>query len=495
MNDSTLTRKDKLLHVLLAVTAGIIFDYFFYGKAPGISYPLYMLIVLCLFWWSTRQVLKAQKSSTWFLVVSVILLSITFALFSNPVLRAINFLLVPLLLVSYTILAVNKDSSWWRWEFTGDILKRVSVFTFQNVHKPFVIAMEEIAPKEKGAFQESAKKVLIGTVVSIPVLMVIIPLLSSADLVFSHYLSNIIELGRLSNFRKPLGHGLLILFVSVYTFAYMWSFKKEHPPGPASKFPIVFWDTTIILTVLFIINLVYLIFSVIQVSYLYGTVNHVLPQGFTYAEYARRGFFELVAVTIFNLGIILLSIKFVKRDVDIPYKLTKTALSLLVIFSLNLLFSANFKMSLYEDAYGLTYLRVFVHYFMALLLVLFLITLVRIWRSHFPLGKSYIIFSLVFYTVLNFINVDTIIANSNIKMYLRTGSIDVYYLQRLSYDAVPKLVRLADSENPETARQARDFLQFKRAELSKPTPWQSFNYSRYKAKLALNRYFNNSSTR
>ncbi len=489
MNDSTLTKKDKLLAVMLSVISGILFDYFFYGKIPGISYPLYLLLMLCLFSWNTRKILKVQRSFEWLLIVSIILLSSTFALFSNPILRAVNFLLIPLLLVSYTILAVHKESTWWRLEFIGDILKRVTIITMQNVHKPFIFTLEQIAPKEKDSFRESGKKIFIGILISIPILMVIIPLLSSADLVFNHYLSNITKLSELINFRKPFSHGFLILFVSVYIFSYMWSFKTDHPPSPAPKYPTVLWDPTIALTVLIIINSVYLIFSVIQVSYLYGAGSQLLPQGFTYAQYARRGFFELVAVTIFNLAIILLNIKFVKKDYKKPYKLAKIALSLLVIFSLNLLFSANFKMFLYEEAYGLTYLRVFVHYFMGLLLVLLLLTLGRIWRSGFPLIKSYIIFSLIFYTTINFINVDTIIAKRNFQMFQKSGSIDVYYLQGLSYDAVPELVRLANNENPEISRQAHEYLQFKKAELSPPTPWQSFNYSQYKARTALKKYF------
>lgn len=109
---------------------------------------------------------------------------------------------------------------------------------------------------------------------------------------------------------------------------------------------------------LVVINSVYLLFSLIQFSYLYG--GDKLPVVFTYAEYARRGFWELLAVTVINLGILLSSMKFVKKDRGF-YPVILVFLSLLIVFSLNLLFSAHFKMSLYERAYGLTALRTYVY--------------------------------------------------------------------------------------------------------------------------------------
>ena len=102
-----------------------------------------------------------------------------------------------------------------------------------------------------------------------------------------------------------------------------------------------------------------------------------------------------------------------------------------------------------------------------------------------PLVKTYIVVTLLFYVVLNFINVDLIIARNNIKMFNKTGRIDYYYLQQLSDDAVPELIRFADRSSPEISRQIKANLVAKKLELSGPAPWQSFNYSRYKAKQAL----------
>jgi hypothetical protein len=275
---------------------------------------------------------------------------------------------------------------------------------------------------------------------------------------------------------------IIIFAVFVYVFAYIWSFYVEQSDNQAREFTIGFtWDPTVIITVLTTLNVVYLIFSVIQFSYLYGGEGHLLPAGFTYAEYARRGFWELVAVTIINLSILLSCMKFVRRDNKTGYLVCRILLGLLIIFSLNMLFSAHFKMSLYENVYGLTYLRVFVHYFMGLLLAFFLLALGNITFVKVHLVKSFIIVSLVFYTILNFINVDYLIVRHNLKMYGQIGKVDISYIQGLSVDAVPSIVDYTMNNDTPAARQLRGYLTLKKSELKSIGTWKSFNYARYKA--------------
>jgi hypothetical protein len=125
---------------------------------------------------------------------------------------------------------------------------------------------------------------------------------------------------------------------------------------------------------------------------------------------------------------------------------------------------------------------------MCLLLVLFVIALGHIWLNKIPLVKAYIIIALAFYTALNFMNVDRIIVRSNIDRYGKTGEIDINYLQTLSYDAIPDLLPLSEDNDREIARQVQDYLLQEKQDLSKDKPWQSFNYARYKAELALKKF-------
>lgn len=488
MEETVLQKKEKLLLILSALFAGIFFNYLFYGKTPGLSYPVYVVFLLCLFWWSTRKMLIVEKSFGWFILIPVLLLSATFAIHSNPVLQALNLLLIPLLMVAHTLLVTNKSTTWSKLSIIGDILKRVFPLTLMNIPKPFLFAAGELKTKEPGAGQLPWKKIATGLLISLPILLVVLPLLSSADMMFNYYLNNLTEIEDFIELGPTVKQGIIILIVFVYISGYLWSFYISQPETETGKAARDYtWDPTILLTVLFVINVVYLLFSMIQFSYLYGE-RHSLPAAFTYAEYARRGFFELVAVTVINLSILLCSMKFVKTENKGLYIVVQGFLSLLIVFSLNMLFSANFKMSLYEEAYGLTYLRIFVHYFLALLLVLFLVASINIWLKKPPLVKAYIIITLVFYTALNFINVDKIIARHNIDMYFKTGKIDVYYLQSLSYDAIPEMTKLAQG-NRAIPNQVNNYLFTVKQDLSKAGPWQSFNYSRYKAYTALIKHF------
>ncbi|TEB09836.1 DUF4153 domain-containing protein [Pelotomaculum propionicicum] len=478
--------KEKLLLILFALAAGFIFDYLFYGKELGISYPIYVLVLLSLFWWSQRQFISVEKSFGWFVLIPVLLLAATFAIYANPVLLAINFLLIPVLLVVHTISAANSRVSWSDLSIIGQIVKRVIPLTIENIPKPFLFIVEQLTPKESGSGFLTVKKIVTGLLICVPVLFVVLPLLSSADMVFNHYLSHVARFWELVELGPAARQGLIILFVFVCLSGYIWSFHSK-PPKVETEKPTKHGslDPVTLLTVLFVINLVYLLFSIIQFSYLYGVQGHLLPAGFTYAEYARRGFFELVAVTIINLGILLGSFHYVDKKNQRVNTIVRYCLSLLVLFSLNMLFSAHFKMSLYEEACGLTYLRVFVHYFMLLLLTLILLALGHVWHNKIPLAKAYIVIALAFYTVLNFINIDKIIVRSSIDRYVKTGEIDINYLKTLSCDAIPDLLTLTQDADQETVQQIKAYLLKEKQYLAEDKPWQSFNYSRYKANSAL----------
>ncbi|MFA4884994.1 MAG: DUF4153 domain-containing protein, partial [Desulfotomaculaceae bacterium] len=128
---------------------------------------------------------------------------------------------------------------------------------------------------------------------------------------------------------------------------------------------------------------------------------------------------------------------------------------------------------------------IFVHYFMCLLLVLCVIALGRIWLNKIPLSKAYIVLALAFYTALNFLNVDKIIVRNSIDRYVKTGEIDINYLQTLSVDAIPDMLPLSEDNDQEIARQVKDYLLEEKQYLSEDKSWQSFNYSRYRAKSTL----------
>lgn len=170
----------------------------------------------------------------------------------------------------------------------------------------------------------------------------------------------------------------------------------------------------------------------------------------TYAEYARRGFFELCSVAAINLAVIGVAYLITKRveEKSVPKGL-KVEILLVCTFTILLIATALSKMVLYIHYYGLTQLRVYTSWFMALLLFIFILIGVRQFVK-FNGSRIVIIGFVLSFLILTYSNVDGMIAKYNIDRY-REGtliSVDVEALKELSDGAVPHMYDLyQDTQN------------------------------------------------
>jgi hypothetical protein len=484
--------RKKYWILLYGLIVGISFDVLFYDKTLGISYPVYVVLILLIFIASFWGSLRKLNNLIWFFAVPILLLAATFLIYSNQILKILNYLIVPFLVIMFSSLAAGVNrSDWSDIRFMGDIVKRVFV-PFGFIHKPFVTLFRLNVREGREGRSRVLPKVLLGILISVPVLAIIIWLLSSADIVFKDLFTNI-------PISKIVKHFLVVVSIFVYAACFLWSLLKAFDEREKSTYERIKWklffDPVILLTILVLINIVYAVFSVIQFAYLFGGSSFVLPSSYTYAEYARRGFFELVVVSIINFGILLFGIVFVKKENKKIFTAIRAFLTLLVVFTFVLLASAFYRMLVYEQAYGFTYLRVFVQTFMIMLFFLSIVNIIYIWYSKIPIIKSYFIISLAIYIIMNFANVDVIIAKNNINGYYETGQIDMDYLKGLSYDAVPEiqklLVSVKDSSDPYEKQIAEDIIEDfeeKKIKLEGQKSWQSFNISRYEAEKIIDKY-------
>jgi hypothetical protein len=245
-------------------------------------------------------------------------------------------------------------------------------------------------------------------------------------------------------------------------------------------------DVVSVLTGLCLLNMVYSVFCYIQFSYLFSSVFSLLPEGFTYAEYARRGFFELIAVAIVNVAIVLGSLNFTKLTGVHLSKAFKILNCGLIVSTLVMLLSAFFRMYLYEEVYGYTYLRVFTHLFMLMLFFLLVVTLYRVCLGKLNLAKWYIVIGLTSYVLVNYLNVDVFIAAKNMELYYKTGTIDINYLSDMSYDTTLYLKELTRSPNVRLSSQAQAVIKQRETALVTEGKWQSYNLSKQRAVELLN---------
>src|SRR5690606_31641698 len=248
------------------------------------------------------------------------------------------------------------------------------------------------------------------------------------------------------NFLEGVFRVIAVLLLTLLFFgAFQVLYKRYVPPivRPTLDKKETRWDGITLATILVLLNCIYLVCVAVQFKYFFGDA---LQENLTYAEYARKGFFELLLVTLINWSILLGCLKFVKSTKKAMGYFLKMLYSLLIVVSSIMLTSAYLRLSLYEAAYGFTLDRILAHTFMLFLIVIFAYTLIRVWLERISLLHFYLIAGLIFYTGLNAMNLEEIIVENNLERYEETGKIDIYYLNYLSYTGIDGLITLYEED-------------------------------------------------
>jgi hypothetical protein len=227
-----------------------------------------------------------------------------------------------------------------------------------------------------------------------------------------------------------------------------------------------------------LLDALFVAFVAVQVRTWFGGDDYVQrTAGLTYAEYARHGFWQLVAVSILTLAVIAVAARKAPRRTVGDRVALRAALGALTVLALVVVASALARMSAYEQAYGLTRLRLLVAFcevWLGLVFVLVLAAGVRLrgaWVPRAVLGTA-----VAALLALAVVNPDRVIAERNIDRYLQGGRLDVTYLADLSADAAPALDRL-----PEPQRSCA--LRYIAADLERRSdPWYEFNWGRWQGR-------------
>lgn len=191
------------------------------------------------------------------------------------------------------------------------------------------------------------------------------------------------------------------------------------------------------------VDLLFGTFVAIQFTYFFGGDAARELRGLSYAEYARRGFFELIAVSVLTLGLVLILDWITVRHNQRQTRLFRGLASVLVALVGVMLVSAFQRMWLYEEAFGFTQLRVYTHVFIVWLGVLFaffLLALFRVREQIFSLGVLFVI--LGYDMTLNLMNVELYTAERNVERYRAGHDLDIAYLYTFSVDAAPVMLDL-----------------------------------------------------
>lgn len=517
--------------LLSALGLATVHQYLFYGHSVGISYPVFVILFYLYMYTYAGDKLRAGSWFSRFAMTVIILLSMTYGLFSSAVFMILNALIIPCLIALHlSYMLSRRKLSWYQPMLLIDALDYLVPQAVRHWITPFRLLKNTATRKMESEQKRVLTKVLIGLVIALPLLLIIVSLLTSADRIFEQLIST------LPNWIDELSFGegsVRLLWIGIgglLFFGYLWGFvqpyiyppvadyrsnDRQQPrssssyllssamtqatastisptvtpvygPHPLSAYDVerkpLRIDPIIMATILILINIVYVLFVVVQFSYLFGAGQGQIPDGSSYAEYARSGFVELVFVTMLNFIIMMCVLVYMAEGHRVLKHINNSMLYILVICSGVMLYSAFTRLIVYEQAYGYTYTRFLVHAFMIFLGVLLLVAGLRISWKRLPLAKCYIVLALTAYVVVNYVGMDRMIVVKNLDRYEQTGRIDHEYLSRLSSDAVPILLKRSAELSP---MYHEYFHRLWANSFVEDLPWQSINWANYKALRAL----------
>jgi hypothetical protein len=329
----------------------------------------------------------------------------------------------------------------------------------------------------KGTQAGQALAVGRGLLLAAPLLILFGALFVAADQVFQGFVTDAVP-----NEEKVFSHATLIVVFAWVAAGLLREYLVRREPFEADVRPSFTLGRTEIAIVFGSLNLLFLAFVLVQLRYLFG--GSALVEGRTslsYAEYARHGFFELVAVAALVLPLLLLGDWLRRREArrdDVVFRVLAGAL--LVLLGV-VMVSALQRMRLYQREYGLTELRLYTTGFMiwlAVVLAWAAVTVLRSRRDLFAIGALVSGFAAIF--ALNALNPDALIARTN----LDRPNVDLTYLTGLSDDATPTLVDALPRLGPDQRETLELYL---RDRGSGGGDWRTWNWSRRQSDAALER--------
>lgn len=357
-------------------------------------------------------------------------------------------------------------------------------------------------------WSRQVKAVLCGVLIALPLLFIFGALFVSADAGFEHLVNRIFFF----NPDAVFGHILLALFLMWISGGFLRGllfgrevritpdgraeFVAQNPPQVSGAGvvavnnapqlqklkPFALGIVEIGVT-LGLLNLLFLVFVLLQVRYFFGGAGFVQTAGGpTFSEYYRRGFFELVTVAALVLPLLLAAHWVLRKDNPAHERAFRVLAGTQVALLFVIMASAVRRMLLYQSEYGLTELRLYTTAFMlwvALVFVWFVATALRGRRERFACGA--LVAGLLIIGALHVINPDAFIVRVNVAHWQTRRVFDANYATSLSADAVPALVEslpfLSGANQSFIARRIAN-----RWSQPQSGDWRSWNWSRSSAR-------------
>jgi hypothetical protein len=467
INDtSPLNKRLSKLAMLVSIPLGIAYIVLFLWHTVGVSYLVFAVLLGVSALLPKLAFEQKTENGFWqryFLFLAMILIpTFTFLFRFNDEVRSLTFLAIPFV---YSVFIVNI--------YNSNILRSFGALYILQL--PFVLVgqffvrsveyLKRYSISILGGFQGASvvKRLLLGTFISIPFLLIFFALFASADPTFGKEFGNIItdfiEIfftdGRsfFEFISKLIIGSLVALHLLVWHF-YSWKEESELATALASIKDFSSngfsksWDYTTGVGFLTLINLLFAVFVISQFRYFFsGELNVIGDEAqFTYAEYARRGFTELVIAA----GLVYAILFVLNIKTDLATKVSKVifaiATSLLAIFTTLIGFSSIYRLFILQDIYGFSEIRTWGIIGTFLVTILVISTIGLVWFTNYLRNSSLAIaFSMVFLvSFYSLFPMDYYLAKGNYERFQETGQIDLAHMVNLNDEALTVLIDLAE---------------------------------------------------
>ncbi len=477
-----------------SLAAGLLADQLFYGQAPGINALIWTGVVLSLAWLARPRGATIDHLDLW-----LPFLGLAFAAFmalrADPALLLFDAL-ATLALTSASAAALAGVHVTRR-SFPKVMWLATEAIAGLGAAARHLLPVLPVAARTLGSGSRSQiGAVARGVLLAAPVVVIVALLFAASDAVFQRLAGDLlgggIDLGDLPA-RLALALGAAWLVGGLLVFA------ATHQPGrgdaaratSVSNFPRL--GVTEASVMLLALDVLFLVFGILQAAYLFGGRDTLEASGLTYSDYARRGFFELVAVAVVAGSIVVL----LEAVVATRTRLYRVLALLLLAGIVVALASALVRLTLYQQAYGWTELRFYV-----LTTIVWLAIAVGSAAIGVVFGRSrwflhaLVISGLVVALGVNFVAPQAFVAEQNLARALHPelvapdgfSGLDAGYLSSLGDDAVPAVVAALPALSVQDAAYIRTLLlrRLPQAEEdARSRSWPSSNLARREALEAL----------
>jgi Domain of unknown function (DUF4173) len=485
--------------LLVAIGIGVLAEIVLDGSAAGINVPLLSLAMLSAAWLVRRRGRAPDPLDAWLPVAAVVLAGFV-AVRADPFLAALDLAgaaaFTGASVVAFSGLAVTRRSL--------SVVLVIGAWVIESIlaGAARLLLSARPAPRETPrSWPAWLGAIVRGLILAVPLVMIFAVLFASADPIFRRGLDGLL------GFRIDLGElpgRLLFVGAVAWLAAGLLNVASRGLPaveaaslGAAAPPSTLRWarslGVTEALIVLGAIVAVVGLFVGLQLAYLFGGLDTLAAAGMTYSDYARRGYFELVAAAALAGGVLV----FLEYQVTSRPRIYVAAAIALVLMTLLVLASAVLRLKLYQDAYGWTELRLYVAVSigaMAATLATFAAFLASD-RTHW-LGHVMAVIGFISLISLNLIAPAAFVAERNLQRIIDPSlvppdgeaELDAAYLAVLPDDAVPVLAAALPHLSGADARRVKWLLQDRRRELAREpayaTPF-SWNLGRERARDAL----------